>query len=77
MAPYYLASRACLEHMEITHPFKNYFYTIGLFYGEGASIRIGSTTYELTQGSLLTIGPGVTCQWLNTSFPLNDTLFLL
>lgn len=74
-AAYYLASGACLEDLKITHPFKNYFYTIGLYYGEGARIRIGSTTYDLTRGSLLTIGPGMSFQWLNTRFPLNDTLF--
>ena len=74
-APYYLASRACLERMKVTQPFKNYFYTIGLYYGEGASIRIGGSTYELKHGSLLTIGPGVTCQWLNKNFPANDTFF--
>ncbi len=73
-APYYLASKECLENAGITHAFKNYFYTIGLYYGDGAAIRIGSNIYKLTQGSLLTIGPGVTCQWLSTSFPLNDTL---
>lgn len=73
--PYYLASKECLESAAITHAFKNYFYTIGLYYGDGATIKIGSKLYELTHGSLLTIGPGVTCQWLNTSFPLNDTLF--
>lgn len=73
-APYYLASKESLENAGITHAFKNYFYTIGLYYGDGAVIRIGSKTYELTHGSLLTIGPGVTCQWLNTSFPVNDTL---
>ena len=74
-APYYLASKECLENSGITQAFRNYFYTIGLYYGQGATIRIGSKTYELTHGSLLTIGPGVTCQWQNTSFPLNDTLF--
>ena len=73
-APYYLASKECLENAWITHAFKNYFYTIGLYYGDGATIRVGGRTYELTHGSLLTIGSGVTCQWLNTSFPLNDTL---
>ncbi|MGS2763682.1 helix-turn-helix domain-containing protein [Sinomicrobium sp. M5D2P9] len=64
-----------MENAGITHAFKNYFYTVGFYYGDGATIRIGSKTYELTHGSLLTIGPGVTCQWLNTGFPLNDTLF--
>ncbi len=73
-APYYLASKECLEDAGITHVFKNYFYTIGLYYGNGSTIKIGNKTYELTRGSLLTIGPGVSCQWLNTSFPLNDTL---
>lgn len=73
--PYYLASKECLESAAITQAFKNYFYTVGLYYGDGASIKIGSKIYELTHGSLLTIGPGVSCQWLNTSFPLNDTLF--
>lgn len=72
--PYYLASKECLENVGITHVFKNYFYTIGLYYGDGVTIRIGNKTYELTHGSLLTIGPGVSCQWLNTDFPLNDTL---
>lgn len=72
--PYYLASKASLDAAGVTHAFKNYFYTIGLYYGDGASIRIGNKIYDLTEGSLLTIGPGVTCQWLNTSFPLNDTL---
>src|SRR5690606_3945721 len=72
IAPYYLASETCLEDLKITNPFKNYFYTIGLYYGEGARIRIGTTDYDLTRGSLLTIGPGMTCQWLNTSFPSND-----
>lgn len=72
--PYYLASKECLENAGIPHVFKNYFYTIGLYYGDGATIRIGNKTYELTCGSLLTIGPGVSCQWLNTRFPLNDTL---
>ncbi|WP_144034492.1 AraC family transcriptional regulator [Sphingobacterium sp. 1.A.5] len=75
IAPYYLASKTCLEDLKITNPFNNYFYTIGLYYGEGARIRIGTTDYDLTRGSLLTIGPGMTCQWLNTSFPSNDTLF--
>lgn len=73
-APYYLASKGWLENTGITYSFKSYFYTIGLYYGDGASIRIENKTYELTHGSLLTIGPGVTCQWLNTRFPLNDTL---
>lgn len=73
-SPYYLASKESLEHARITHAFKNYFYTIGLYYGDGAAIKIGDTTYELTRGSLLTIGPGVTCQWLNAHFPVNDTL---
>lgn len=73
-APYYLASKECLAAAGITHVFKNYFYTIGLYYGNGSTIKIGNKTYELTRGSLLTIGPGVSCQWLNTSFPLNDTL---
>lgn len=72
--PYYLASKECLENVGITHVFKNYFYIIGLYYGDGATIRIGNKTYELTRGSLLTIGPGVSCQWLKTNFPLNDTL---
>src|SRR5690606_42164128 len=37
--------------------------------------RIGTTNYDLTRGSLITIGPGMTCQWLNTCCPSNDTLF--
>lgn len=74
-APYYLASKECLENAAITQVFKNYFYTIGLYYGDGATIKIGHTTYELKCGSLLTIGRGASCQWLNTNFPLNDTLF--
>ncbi len=72
--PYYLASKECMENAGITNTFKNYFYVIGLYYGDGATIRIGNNTYELIRGSLLTIGPGVSCQWLNSSFPMNDTL---
>ncbi|ULT23530.1 AraC family transcriptional regulator [Sphingobacterium sp. E70] len=64
-----------MEDLNITTPFKNYFYTIGLYYGEGARIRIGTTDYDLTRGSLLTIGPGMTCQWLNTSFPQMTRFF--
>lgn len=72
--PYFIANKESFEKIGRTLPFKNYFYTIGLFYNGDGAIKIGSKEYKITDGSLLTIGPGVTCQWMSESYPLNDTL---
>lgn len=66
--PYVIANKENFEKAGRALPFKNYFYTIGLFYeGEGL-IRVGEKEYTITNGSLLTIGPGVICQWKSQSY---------
>lgn len=72
--PYFIANKEHFEQVGRTLPFRNYGYTIGLFHeGEGL-MKVGAKEYTITDGSLVTIGPGVICQWLSQSYLPNDTL---
>ncbi|WP_205514618.1 helix-turn-helix domain-containing protein [Longitalea arenae] len=55
-------------------PFKTFFYTIGLCGSGGGLLKVGTKEYSLQEGSLLTIGPGITCQWLSDERPQIDLL---
>lgn len=71
-----IRSDEVLDHPEKNKaPFRTYLYTLGLCIRDEGTIRIGTKEYHLRKGSLLTIGPGITCQWLSGDYRLVDTLF--
>ncbi|WP_207515426.1 helix-turn-helix domain-containing protein [Longitalea luteola] len=72
--PYFLATEKHFSQTQYTAPFNNYFYTIGLMHGD-AAISIGTKQYRLNKGSVITIGPGITCQWLGNTLPPMQTFF--
>lgn len=73
--PYFLATEKHFSQIQYTAPFNNYCYTISLIHGN-AVISIGAKQYRLNKGSVLTIGPGITCQWLgNTLAPMQTFFF--
>lgn len=70
-----LSSKAFVDFEKNRTPFKTYFYTLGLCTKDEGAIKIGAKQYHLQKGSLLTIGPGITCQWLGGDHHLVDTVF--
>lgn len=72
--PYFLATEKDFSLVEYTPQFNNYFYTIGLMHGD-ADISIGTKRYRVTKGSVVTIGPGIPCQWFGEAWPPMQTFF--
>ena len=60
----------------VDFPFRTTHYGIGISYGAGVSnCRLGSVDYELTEGSLTTLGPGIVTCWDRTYELKNETIF--
>ncbi|WP_381517908.1 helix-turn-helix domain-containing protein [Spirosoma soli] len=74
---YVLVDHQTYHDASIRFPFRNFFHGIGLLYGSGGSFRVGSQQYQMQEGSLITIGPGIVAQWQYDSpnVPADTILF--
>lgn len=73
-APYFLASHENYKQAAVDFPFRSFCYGIGLTYSGSCSCKIGSNEYQIEQGSLITIGPGIVSQWVRID-ATSDTIF--
>ncbi len=73
--PYFLADQEIHENSEATFPIRAFTYAIGLNYLNGGPFRIGSNEYTVRPGSLITIGPGIVCQWKGDYNTRHDTVY--
>jgi AraC family transcriptional regulator, transcriptional activator of pobA len=73
--PYFLASQENYQQAGIDFPFRSFYFGIGLAYSGNCSCKIGSNEYQLQQGSLITIGPGIVSQWTRDFDASSDTIF--
>jgi AraC family transcriptional regulator, transcriptional activator of pobA len=71
---YILADHETYTEASIRFPFRNFFYGIGLTYGNGGLFQIGSSEHRIQKGSLITIGPGIVSQWKEDSDVPADTI---
>ena len=75
-APYFLADENTYQTESIRFPIRTFSYGIGLTYTEDDSrIKIGSVDYQLSIGSLITIGPGIISQWLGDCKARHNTIY--
>jgi AraC family transcriptional regulator, transcriptional activator of pobA len=74
-APYFLASHESYQQAGIDFPFRSFCYGIGLTYSGNCLCKIGSNEYQLQDGSLITIGPGIVSQWSRNYGSTSDTIF--
>lgn len=73
--PYFLADQETHKNSSTTFPIRAFTYAIGLNYLNGGIFRIGSNEYKVQEGSLITIGPGIVCQWMGDYSTTHDTVY--
>jgi AraC family transcriptional activator of pobA len=73
--PYFLADQETHKNSSTTFPIRTFTYAIGLNYLNGGIFRIGSNEYQVQEGSLITIGPGIVCQWMGDYSTTHDTVY--
>lgn len=73
--PYFLADQDSHKGSSATFPIRAFTYAIGVNYFNGGPFRIGSHEYQVEAGSLITIGPGIVCQWKGDYNTLHDTIY--
>ncbi|NIJ54506.1 helix-turn-helix domain-containing protein [Dyadobacter arcticus] len=75
-APYFLADKQTYKNAHVNFPFRTSTYGLGITYsGEGDVFTIGSTDYLVKTGCLMTIGPGLVCQWKGNYTAEHDTVY--
>jgi AraC-like DNA-binding protein len=73
---YLLVDSETYQNHGINFPFRATHYGIGINYGKGEGIcKIGSTDYSISEGNLITIGPGIVSQWQGEYNSKNETIF--
>lgn len=73
--PYFLADQDTHRGSEATFPIRAFTYAIGINYYNGGPFRIGSNEYTVREGSLITIGPGIVCQWKGEYNTRHETIY--
>lgn len=73
--PYFLADQDTHKGSSATFPIRAFTYAIGCNYLNGGPFRIGSNEYTVQEGSLITIGPGIVCQWKGDYNTLHETIY--
>lgn len=74
--PFFLADRHTYKTAHVNFPFRTFAYGLGITYlGEGDTFKIGSTDYQVSTGSLITVGPGMVCQWMGNYTAEHDTIY--
>ncbi|QTE24274.1 AraC family transcriptional regulator [Polaribacter cellanae] len=74
--PYFLANQDTYKQASINFPFRTFAYGIGITYsGKRRPFQIGSMKYYTDTGSLVTIGPGIVCQWKGEYQAVHDTIY--
>jgi AraC family transcriptional regulator, transcriptional activator of pobA len=73
--PYFLADQEVHKNSTASFPIRAFTYAIGLNYVNGGPFRIGSNEYAVGPGSLITIGPGIVCQWKGDYNTQHDTVY--
>lgn len=72
----FLADENMYRELKLDFPFRTTHYGIGFNYGVGQTqCRIGSQEYRLSEGSVITVGPGIVTQWQGNYQLRNKTLF--
>lgn len=73
---FFLANQDSYRAANLEFPFRNSFYGIGITYsGYSGHVQIGSATYPVQKGSLITIGPGTVSKWATDYTSEHDTVF--
>jgi len=76
MEAFFYADNETYATLEVDFPFRTTHYGVGISYGEGVSnCRLGSVDYELSAGSLTTLGPGIVTCWDSAYELKNETIF--
>ena len=73
---FFYADHQTYKNLRVDFPFRTTHFGIGISYGVGLSkCRLGSIDYELSEGSLTTLGPGIVTSWDNGYDLKNETVF--
>ena len=76
METFFYADHETYRNLKMDFPFRTTHFGIGISYGEGvSSCRLGSVVYELSEGSLTTVGPGIVTCWDDRYDLKNETVF--
>jgi AraC family transcriptional activator of pobA len=73
--PYFLADQNSHKSSSTSFPIRAFTYAIGINYFNGGPFRIGSNEYTVKEGSLITIGPGIVCEWKGDYNTRHDTIY--
>jgi len=74
--PYFLATQDTYKEATVRFPFRTFTYGIGINYsGESNLFKIGSADFEVKEGSLTTIGPGIVSQWMGNYAGEHDSIY--
>ena len=75
--PLYVATEADFSQgLGVAHPYRSYFYALGLMHEDGCRLRVGFRVFNVGRRALTLVGPGIARLWLENNWQVrNTTLF--
>ncbi|MBX2916900.1 MAG: helix-turn-helix transcriptional regulator [Cyclobacteriaceae bacterium] len=75
--PFFLANNDTYKNAHISFPFRTFTYGLGITYTSASidKVKIGNIDYEIKDGCLTTIGPGLVCTWMSNYSAVHDTVY--